>query len=51
MLGYMKTYEEIEDIVIERIDNYKRKLIPGSEDYEIVYKKLYESELQNRGMF
>jgi hypothetical protein len=51
MLSYIKGYEEIEDIVLERMDNYKRKLVPGSEDYELVYKRLYEAELKNRGMF
>ncbi len=49
--GYIKAYDEIEDVVLEKISNYKRKLIPGSEEYELIFKKLYEDELKKRGMF
>jgi hypothetical protein len=48
--SYIDTFNEIEDIAYERIQNYKRKLIPGSDDYEIVFSKLYEEELVRRGM-
>lgn len=48
--SYIKSFEEIEDIVLERIDNYKRKLIPGTEEYEMVFQKLYEDELKKRGL-
>lgn len=49
--GYLKSFEDIEDIVINKIDNYKRKLIPGSEEYDMVFQKLYEEELRKKGMF
>jgi hypothetical protein len=49
--GYIKSYEDIEDTVIEKIENYKRKLIPGSEEYDMVFQKLYEEELRKKGMF
>ena len=49
--GYIKSFEEIEDVVLERISNYKRKLIPGSEEFELVFQKMYEEELKKRGMF
>lgn len=48
--NYIKTYEKLEDIVIAKIDNYKRKLIPGTEEYDIVFEKLYEEELRKKGM-
>ncbi|NPA03715.1 MAG: DUF507 family protein [Epsilonproteobacteria bacterium] len=48
--SYIKSYDEIEDIVIEKISNYKRKLIPGSDEYEIVFQKLFEEELKKRGL-
>jgi hypothetical protein len=48
--SYIDTFNEIEDIAYERIQNYKRKLVPGSDDYEIVFSKLYEEELVRRGM-
>lgn len=47
--GYIRAYESIEDVVIEKIANYKRKLIAGSEEYEMVFEKLYEEELKKRG--
>ena len=51
MLDYIKGYEEIEDIVLERMSHYKRKLIPGTDDYELIYKRLYETEQKNRVCF
>lgn len=48
---YLKIYEKIEDEVIEKIEGYKRKLIPGTEEYDIVFERLYEDELRKRGMF
>lgn len=47
---YLKTYESIEDIVFDKISNYKRKLVPGSEEYDLVFEKLYQEELRKRGM-
>ncbi len=41
---------EIEDAVIEKLRSYKRKLIPGTDEYEILYEKHYHEELQKRGM-
>lgn len=48
--NYLKSYGLIEDEVSEKISHYKRKLIPGSEEYELVFDKLYQEELRKRGM-
>ena len=48
---YLKSFDEIEDIVSTKIDGYKKTLIPGSDEYDIVFQKLYEEELSKRGMF
>jgi hypothetical protein len=48
--SYVNAFSEIEDIAFERIQNYKRKLVPGSEEYEMVFSKLYEEELVRRGL-
>ncbi len=48
--NYLKTYEKIEDEVLDKIENYKRKLIPGTEEYNLVFEKLYQDELKKRGM-
>ncbi|MDR3345769.1 MAG: DUF507 family protein [Campylobacteraceae bacterium] len=47
---YLKTYEKTQDIVLEKLDNYKRKLIPGTQEYDLVFERLYEEELRKRGM-
>jgi hypothetical protein len=41
---------EIEQKVIDKIKLYKRQLVPGSDEYEILFDKLYSEELQKRGM-
>lgn len=48
--GYVKSFEDIEEVVLARIDGYKRRLIPGTEEYEIVFQKLYEEELKKRSL-
>lgn len=41
---------EIESAVYEKIKSYKRHLIPGTDEYEILYEKLYQDELHRRGL-
>jgi hypothetical protein len=48
--GYLKGFAQIEDAVIGKLENYKRKLIPGTEEYDLIYQRLYEEELVHRGM-
>ncbi|WP_200762790.1 DUF507 family protein [Nitrosophilus alvini] len=50
IMDYIGTYEDIEEAVLEKISHYKRKLIPGSEEFEMVFQKMYEDELKRRGM-
>jgi len=50
MLDFVKSQDGIEDAVKEKVRNYKRNLVEGSEEYEIVVQKLYEDELTKRGM-
>jgi len=47
---YVANFQGIEDDVAEKISNYKRKLVPGSEEYDLIFEKLYEEELSRRGM-
>lgn len=48
--SYVAQFQEIENEVGDKIANYKRKLIPGSEEYDLIFEKLYEEELRKRGM-
>ncbi|RDU61139.1 DUF507 family protein [Helicobacter marmotae] len=47
---YSKIYDKAEEVVIEKLKRYKRKLVYGTEEYEIVFSKLYEEELRKRGL-
>jgi len=47
---FMKGYDEADTAAYEKIRTYKRKLIPGTEDYDIVFHRLYEEELIKKGI-
>lgn len=47
--SYSKIYNEVEEIVQERISNYKRKIVFGSEEYDLIFDKLYQEELKKKG--
>lgn len=49
--SYIQGFEDIEQAVIDKIDNMKRKLIPGTDEYNTVFERLYREELQRKGMF
>ena len=50
MTGFIKDNDAIEDAVYEKIKTYKREIIPGTDDYDILFEKLYREELTKRGM-
>ncbi len=48
--AFADAFDEIDDIVYDKIKNMQREVIPGSQDYELLYEKLYQEELAKRGM-
>lgn len=46
---YAKLYESVETEVGEKIKHYKRKLPIGSDEYELVFERMYEDELRRKG--
>jgi hypothetical protein len=48
--GFVADNSEIESAVIDKLRSYKRQIIPGTDEYEILYDKHYQEELQKRGM-
>ncbi len=50
MTNFISDNDAIEDAVYEKIKSYKRKIIPGTDDYEILFEKLYREELTKRGL-
>lgn len=47
---FLKGFEDSDAAVLAKIKTYKRRLIPGTDDYDIVYHRLYEEELIKRGL-
>ena len=47
--GYLKFNEDVYDNVMEKMRNYKKKLVAGSEEYELIFTRLYEEEIAKRG--
>lgn len=50
MESYISSFEDVEETVAEKITHYKRKLIPGSPEYDLVFERLYEDELRKKGL-
>ena len=50
MESYIESFESVEEVVAEKIGNYKRKLIPGTPEYDLVFERLYEEELRKKGL-
>ncbi len=48
--GFIADNSTIEDAVYEKIKSYKREIIPGTDDYNILFDKLYAEELVKRGI-
>jgi len=48
--SFANAYDQIDDIVYEKIKNMEREVLPGTQDYELLYQRLYEEELAKRGM-
>ncbi len=48
--SFIADTSEIQDAVMDKIRSYKRKFIPGTDEFEILYEKLYKEELLKRGM-
>ncbi|MDR1452325.1 MAG: DUF507 family protein [Helicobacteraceae bacterium] len=50
ILDYGRRQEELEDKVHEKLKSYKRRLVRGAEEYDILFAKYYEEELRKLGL-
>jgi hypothetical protein len=50
IMNFLNQEIEARDAVYKKIENYKRPLVPGSEEWELVFQRLYEQELKKRGL-
>ena len=47
--SFAKLHDNIQDEVLQIIKNYKRKLLAGTDEYELIYERLYDEELRKKG--
>jgi len=50
IMNFLNQEIEARDAVYKKMENYKRPLVPGSEEWELVFQRLYEQELKKRGL-
>jgi len=48
--GFIAEASELDDAVINKIRSYKKRYIPGTDEFDILYEKIYKEELMKRGM-
>ena len=48
--GFMADASEIEDAVMDKIRSYKKRYIPGTDEFDILHEKIYREEMLKRGM-
>jgi len=48
--SFIADASEIEDAIMDKIRTYKRKYIPGTDEFDILHEKLYREEMMKRGM-
>ena len=48
--SFIAETSEIEDAVMAKIRTYKKRYIPGTDEFDILHEKLYREELVKRGM-
>jgi hypothetical protein len=48
--SFIAEASELDDAIMNKIKTYKKRYIPGTDEFEILYEKLYREELLKRGM-
>ena len=48
--SFIADASEIEDAIMDKIRTYKKRYIPGTDEFDILYEKLYREEMMKRGM-
>jgi hypothetical protein len=48
--SFIADASEVDEAIMAKIRTYKKKYIPGTDEFEILYEKLYRDELIKRGM-
>lgn len=49
-VSFLKVSEDIDAAVRKKLQSFSRKIIEGSPEWEVLYKKFYREEASKRGM-
>jgi len=48
--SFIADASEVDEAVMDKIRSYKRRYIPGTDEFDILYEKIYKEEMIKRGM-
>ncbi|MDQ1263255.1 MAG: uncharacterized protein QG559_256 [Campylobacterota bacterium] len=48
--GFVSEASALDNVIMNKIKTYKKRYIPGTDEFDILYEKLYRDELIKRGM-
>jgi hypothetical protein len=48
--SFIAEASQVEDAVMDKIRSYKKRYIPGTDEFDILHENLYREELVKRGM-
>ncbi len=48
--SFIAQASEVDDAVMDKIHSYKKRYIPGTDEFDILYEKIYREEMTKRGM-
>ncbi len=48
--SFIKEASELDSAIMDKIKTYKKRYIPGTDEFDILYEKLYKEELIKRGL-
>jgi len=48
--SFITEASELDNIIMDKIKTYKKRYIPGTDEFDILYEKIYKEELTRRGM-
>jgi len=49
MLAYFQMEDKIDEIVKAKIETLKKRIIPGTDEWNILYRKYFEEEMRKHG--
>ena len=45
----LQVEDEVDDVVRKRLASYSRKIMEGSQEWDVLYQKIYEEEMEKKG--